>query len=60
MQDWLAKLDWQDELNYGKELNLFKPKHKHEKFKYRFMTFLENTFNGGRPVSGRKNYVLVE
>ena len=60
MKDWLEKLDWQDQLNYGKEFNLFNPKHKHEKFKYRFMTFLENTFNGGKPVSGRKNYDLLD
>ena len=32
--------------------------HHHDRFKYRFLTFLEKTFFGGRQIGGYKNYVL--
>jgi hypothetical protein len=35
-------------------------KQKHEKFKYRFLTFIEQTFFKGRLLFGFKNYKLLK
>lgn len=34
--------------------------HKHERLKYRMLSFIENTFMGGRTLFGFKNYILVK
>lgn len=60
MTDYRAKLDWKSSLNYGKKANLNRPKMKHEKFKYRLLTFLERTFNGGKDFAGYSNWNLLK
>lgn len=55
LASWIAKFDWQDQL-YPRRPAL--RKHKHDKLKYRFLTFLERTFFGGRRIGGFKNYEL--
>ncbi|MFK7755893.1 MAG: hypothetical protein AB8B53_03055 [Flavobacteriales bacterium] len=60
MADWIKKLDWQDQLNYSKEIkNKQRKLHKHERLKTRVTTFIENTFLGGRTIGGFKNYILL-
>ncbi len=59
MDDFRAKISWKDQLNYSKKANLNRDKMKHEKFKYRFITFLENTFNGGKDFAGYSNWNIV-
>ncbi len=61
MQRWLDKFDWQDELNYSsKELDSNRELHKHDMFKYRVITWIEQKLLGGRPLGGFQNYVLLK
>jgi hypothetical protein len=57
MQDWIARFDWQDELNYGQRPRSAYPLHKHEKPKYRLLSSLENLL--GVEIGGFRNYVRV-
>lgn len=60
MQEWIEKFDWRDELNYSRnEVNKNREKHKHDKTKYRILTFVENNFLGGRPLGSFKNYIRI-
>ncbi len=59
MNDFRAKISWLDQLNYSKNAILNRDKMKHEKFKYRLLTFLENTFNGGKDFVGYNNWNKV-
>ena len=60
MKEWMARFDWADQLDYSdidKPLN--RERYKHERFKYRFMSFIEKKFNGGRQLFAFKNWVVV-
>jgi hypothetical protein len=56
MDDFRDRINWTDKLNYTKKSELSRNKMKHEKSKYRFITFLENTFNGGKDFWGYSNW----
>lgn len=60
MKEFISKMDWREQLNYSKKATLTRPKFKHEKIKYRILTFLENIFNGGKTIGGLKNWNLVK
>lgn len=60
LDEYRKKLDWQDSLNYGKKVELNRPLMKHEKLKYRIITFLENTLNGGRDFFGYSNWNKIK
>jgi hypothetical protein len=53
----IQSMDWGGLLQAGG-----KPKtiHRHDRFKCRFLTFLEKTFFGGKQIGGYKNYVLLK
>jgi hypothetical protein len=56
MKDWIAGMDWRDQLQYtGKS----RTKHRHDSFKYRLLTFIEQKILGGRQLGGFKNYILL-
>lgn len=57
MEEFIAKFDWQDQL-YPHNPHI--RKHKHDKWKYRALTFLEQNLLGGRQIAGFKNYELVK
>lgn len=57
LASWIAKFDWQDQLSPNRSVIR---KHKHEKLKYRFLTFLEQTFFNGKLIGGFKNYKLLK
>jgi hypothetical protein len=59
MHKWMEKHDWSHQLNYGKEIPSNRPKHKHEKLKYRVVTWLENKLLRGRTIGGFKNYIEI-
>jgi hypothetical protein len=58
MKEFIQNFNWAEQLRYhhvhGTEIK------KHEKFKYRFLTFIEQTFFGGRQIFGFKNYILLK
>ena len=61
MKDWMAKFDWGHKLNYGsKVLDKSRKPHKHERPKYRILTFLEQNLLGGKQIGGFRNYILLK
>ena len=59
MEPFIKKFNWKDQLHYEKGNKKFK-KQKHEKLKYRVLTFIEQTFFKGRLLFGFKNYNLLK
>ncbi len=59
MEDWINKHDWDNLLQYNGSRNSNRPKHKHEKTKYRVVSWIENNLIGGRVIGGFKNYNIV-
>lgn len=61
MQQRIAGFNWGDRLNYGdKPDRPERPPHKHERFKYRMLTFLEQNLLGGKQIGGFRNYELLK
>jgi glycosyltransferase involved in cell wall biosynthesis len=58
MSDRIKKIDWKDQLNYGTQWVPSRPLNKHEKWKYRMLTWIENTLLGGREIGGYKNWKI--
>lgn len=58
MADFIKNFNWQDQLRFsggpGPHMQ------KHEKLKYRVLTFLEQKIFGGKQISGFKNYILLK
>ncbi len=58
MEPWMSKFDWEEKLQYEGKRNLERPMHKHEKLKYRVVTWIEQNILGGRMIGGFRNYHL--
>ncbi len=58
MSDWIAKFDWQHNLQYSGKRNPNRPMHKHEKLKYRVVTWIEQHLLNKRMIGGFRNYIL--
>lgn len=59
MQEWIARFDWADALYEKGPIPTNRPRFKHEKIKYRLLTFIEQNLFGGRSIGGFKNYELI-
>ena len=59
MKEWIGKFNWQDKLQYKGSISRRRKLYKHEKFKYRALSFIENNFLGGRTIGGFKNYIRI-
>lgn len=57
MQDFIAKFDWQHLLYPQRPAKI---KHKHDRLKYRVLTWVEQRILGGRQIGGFKNYILLK
>jgi hypothetical protein len=60
MKDWIEKFNWADKLQYSGTSNKFRHKHRHELFKYRFLTFVEQNLMFGNQLFGNKNYNILK
>ena len=60
MQERISCFDWQDKLQLTGKPNPYREPHKHETFKYRFLTFIEKHFNSGKQIGTFKNYILLK
>lgn len=60
MEKLISEIFWKNTLNYSSKCKLTRQKMKHEKLKYRIITFLENVFNGGNDILGYKNWFLIK
>lgn len=58
MKKWIERLDWQDHL-YPHRMPDPGLVHKHERLKYRVLTFIEQNLLNGKRLGGFKNYHLV-
>ena len=59
MKVWIDKFNWQDKLQYTGSISNDRRLYKHEKFKYRFLSFIENYFLGGKTIGGFRNYIRI-
>jgi hypothetical protein len=60
MGEWIKRFNWADELQYAGGTNPYRMKMKHEKLKYRVVTWLEHNVMGGRQLGSFKNYTIIE
>lgn len=60
MEEWMKDFHWKEKLQYSGSPNKYRQKHKHEKLKYRLVSFIENTFNGGDPMWSFQNFEIVK
>jgi hypothetical protein len=61
MQPWMANFDWKEQLRFtgpAQSQNPFKAKH--DKAKYRVITWIEKKLLGGRRLGEFKNYILLK
>jgi hypothetical protein len=57
--DLLKNFDWENQLNYTKKANTKTEKVKHEKLKYKILSFIENKIFGGNQLFGYSNWIKV-
>lgn len=55
MKDWIKKFDWKSQLQYTGKPSETRKLHKHERPRYRFTSWFENNFLGGKTIS-KKNW----
>lgn len=60
MQEKMKDFSWGDQLNYTNNIVPDRPKFKHEKPKYRLISFLERNLNGGKHFFPFKNWELID
>lgn len=58
MKERIARMDWAHKLQQSGKPDPGRVPHKHEKLKYRALTWLEQHLNGGRQIGGFRNYKL--
>ncbi len=59
MKEKMADFNWENQLNYTDDYEVKRPKMKHEKWKYQFLTFFEQNFNGGQEIFGYSNWKIL-
>ncbi len=59
MKDKISRFDWKDQLRYSGKRNRERMPHKHEKLRYRIVSFIEKYLLFGKPVGEFKNYRLI-
>lgn len=60
MNEFRKKLNWQERLNYTNSGRVDRSKMKHEKLKYKIISFFENTFYGGKDIVGYTNWETIK
>jgi hypothetical protein len=61
MKDWVARFDWKDQLrNRGPARSLNPVKAKHDRLKYRVISWIEKNLLSGRRLGEFRNYILLE
>lgn len=58
METFIKKFNWGDQLRYDNS-KPDRPLFKHEKLKYRILSWIENNIMGGRGIFGFRNYLLI-
>jgi hypothetical protein len=56
MKEWIRRFHWREALSYDRKYRHDRRPHRHERLKYRLLSWLENTIFGGRTLGGFRNY----
>lgn len=59
MKDWITQHQWPEYLQFAQAKTLERPRMKHEKWRYKFMTWIEHTFMNGKPLFGYRNWIKI-
>ncbi len=59
LKDKISAFDWKEQLQYTGKRNRARAPHKHEKLRYRIISFIEKYLLFGTPVGEFKNYKLI-
>lgn len=59
MENLIRKFNWAGQLNYTRKPNHDRPPVKHEKIKYRLLSFIENRLLGGRRLWAYRNWRII-
>ncbi len=59
LKDMIEKMDWKDKLQYSGNPDPSRELHKHERFKYRLLSFIEKYLAGGRHIGEFRNYRII-
>ncbi len=60
MKEWISMFDWQDQLRYTGRISQNRPRSKHNKLKYRIISFVEKYLLFGIRLGEFRNYVQVK
>ncbi len=60
MRDMILKMNWKNQLNYSKKQSVKRKKYKHEKLKYRIISWFENNIFNGQQIFGWTNWKISE
>ncbi|MFC2117000.1 hypothetical protein ACFLTU_11035 [Bacteroidota bacterium] len=60
MEEWIAKFNWHDKLRPSGRLSKCRPVSKHNRLKYRIVSFIEKYFFFGMRLGEFKNYVRIK
>ncbi|MBR9921525.1 MAG: hypothetical protein GYB31_11865 [Bacteroidetes bacterium] len=60
MEDFISRFDWKDQLHFEPGYEVDRPLMKHEKTKYRIITWMEQNLFGGRQLFGYSNWKIVK
>ena len=60
MKDWISKFNWRDELYENGDIPDNRDAFKHERIKYRILTFIEQSILNGKRIGQFKNYNLLK
>ena len=59
MNEWIAKFDWQNQLRQSGRISINKPRSKHNRLKYRIISFIEKNLLFGMRLGEFRNYIRV-
>lgn len=60
MKEWMSDFNWGDKLQEKCSIPKNRTTFRHERLKYRFITFIEKNFLGGKQIGGFKNYNIIK
>ncbi|MBK8485299.1 MAG: hypothetical protein IPO86_04800 [Saprospiraceae bacterium] len=60
MKDFMNRFNWKEQLHYDKNYKAGRLPLKHEKIKYRILSFVEKNILGGRQIFGYRNWSILD
>lgn len=60
MQEWMQGFNWKNDLNYGEKEIVRSYQFKHERWRYKMLSWIEKRLLGGLKMGAFKNYTLLD